>query len=361
VHGLGLTRRAHAAVGQPDGPFDATSASRSSPRATATRSPSSSCRAPGTRRSSPADSDCPHVTRSQQDRARATRQRALRSRPRRSCSSSRLPPSLSATPCAARCGRDPRHQRWRRRSRVGRRAAQDRARGSSSPPARPLGGLPLSCCRRPLPGAPRPRRGNRPERDPDRRAWHRARGAPSPDEDVAAELERSAGRAQARGGLAAAAARSSSARPLCLPEPGGGRCERSARREAKQLAGAPRPPRRSSPLRSTARSTRLGHAHGAAPEGQITWTRERRRRSGALPSGRSQTARSVEPPWRAETYLDAAARGEHQRLVRARDAPGGRAGRSRRTAAGRRARAIDLPARWLGVRFTDGYAASVPA
>jgi len=64
-----------------------------------------------------------------------------------------------------------------------------------------------------------------PEVDPERRAWHRANATPGPDEDVAAELERSAGRALARGCLAVAAELLERAAGL-TPAPGK-RCERS--------------------------------------------------------------------------------------------------------------------------------------
>jgi DNA-binding CsgD family transcriptional regulator len=197
------------------------------------------------------------------------------------------------------------------------------------------------------------------ETDPDRRAWHRAHATLAPDEDVADELERSAGRAQARGGLAAAAAFLERAAEL-TPDPG-----RRAQRalyaaRAKQLAGAPH---EALMLLAAAAAGPLGDFDRAMLQrlrGQIAL--DTRRGGDAVPL-LLKAARQLEPldPARArETYLEAL------RAASIAGRLGGGARAAAETAHGAPSpegvpRAVDLLLEGLAVRFTDGYAASAPA
>jgi DNA-binding CsgD family transcriptional regulator len=143
-----------------------------------------------------------------------------------------------------------------------------------------------------------------PESDADRRAWHRSLAASGPDEEVAAELERSAGRAQARGGVAAAAAFLQRAAALS-PDPGR-RCERSlAAAQASLEAGAFRDVRG---LLATAEASVLDELQRARIElvrAQLAFASSRG--NGATPLLLS-AARRLEPldlSLARETYVDA--------------------------------------------------------
>src|SRR5580693_7261188 len=145
-----------------------------------------------------------------------------------------------------------------------------------------------------------------PQADPDRRAWHRAQATPGPDEDVAAELERSAGRAQARGGLAAAAAFLECAATLTVDP--ARRAERAlAAAEATYQAGA-----------FDATLALLGTAEAGPPDqlrraradllrGQIAFSSSRGSDAPPLLLKAACQFEPLDPRLARETYLDALA------------------------------------------------------
>jgi DNA-binding CsgD family transcriptional regulator len=142
------------------------------------------------------------------------------------------------------------------------------------------------------------------EVDADRRAWHLAAAAPGPDEEVASELERSAGRAQARGGLTAAAAFLQ--RSVALTRD-------PARRTDRALAGA------QASLHAGAFDAALGllAAAGAGPldelqrarvdllHAEIAYAHDRGSDAPLLLLRAAQTLESLDVQLSRDTYLDA--------------------------------------------------------
>ncbi|MBV8871016.1 MAG: AAA family ATPase [Acetobacteraceae bacterium] len=197
-----------------------------------------------------------------------------------------------------------------------------------------------------------------PELDPDRRAWHRAHAIPGPDEDVAFELEQSAERARARGGLAAAAAFLERSAAF-TPEPAR-RAHRALQAAATtHLAGASQDALRLltsaavGPLDPLDRA-RLKHLHG-----QIEL--DLRHAADALPLllDAATQLEPLDPAGSREAYLGA---------IRAASIAG-RLGPGRIEVARAaleapheqdQPRAVDLLIDGLAVRFTQGYTASAP-
>jgi DNA-binding CsgD family transcriptional regulator len=196
--------------------------------------------------------------------------------------------------------------------------------------------------------------------DPDRRAWHRAQAAAGLDEDVAAELERSAGRARARGGLAAGAAFHERAVEL-TPDP-----RRRAQRallaaHGKHQAGAPEAALRLLAMAQGGPLDELEQARAQLLRAQVIFAMTRGRDAPAL---LLQAARRLEPldaKLARETYLEVfAAALSTDRLGRGWDA---------REVAGAvlaadwepSTRACDLLLDGLAVLTRDGYVAGAPA
>ena len=140
--------------------------------------------------------------------------------------------------------------------------------------------------------------------DPDRRAWHRAHAAPKPDESVAAELEDSAARAQARGGFAAAAAFLERATALTPRQPRKSRRALAAA-EAKLQAGALDDSLRLVATAEEGVLTDLEQAKAVLLRGRISFLATRSGTAAAVLLDAAERLRELDPELARETYLEA--------------------------------------------------------
>jgi DNA-binding CsgD family transcriptional regulator len=199
-----------------------------------------------------------------------------------------------------------------------------------------------------------------PDTDPDRRAWHRAQAASGPDEAVAGELERSADRAQARGGVAAAAAFLARAAEL-TPDPAGRGKRAVAAAQAKFDAAASDA---ALELLATAELAPLDELQRARLErvrAEIAFARTRGSDAPALLLAAARRLEPLDAAMARETHLEAMAAAMY--AGRLGDKPGVREAAEAAQAAPaapQPPRAIDLLLDGLATRFTEGYSAGLP-
>ena len=196
--------------------------------------------------------------------------------------------------------------------------------------------------------------------DPDQRAWHLAEATAEPDEEVAAELERAAGRAQARGGLAAAAAfleRSTSLTPESSQ-----RAQRAlAAAQTKYQAGALDEALALLAMAEAGAPVDLPRAQVSLLRAQIAFASQRGNDAPPLLLKAARELEAVDPELARATYLEALSAA----MFAGRLAGDGNVVEvSQAALAGppppQPPRPPDLLLQGLAIRFTQGYAAGTP-
>ena len=195
--------------------------------------------------------------------------------------------------------------------------------------------------------------------DPDRRAWHRAHAAAGPDETVAEELEHSAGRAQARGGLAAAAAFLERATQL-TPSPERRVHRALAAAEANLHIGALDS---AAVLIGTAEAGPLDELQRARIEllrAQLAFASSRGKDAPPLLLAAARRLEPLDASLARATYLDALSAAMFAGRLAGRTGPQEVARAARKAPLSREPGLAGLLLEALSTLFTDGYSAAVP-
>jgi DNA-binding CsgD family transcriptional regulator len=198
-----------------------------------------------------------------------------------------------------------------------------------------------------------------PDADPDRRAWHHARATPGLDEGVAAELERSVGRARVRGGLPAAAAFCERAAELTA-EPARRARRALAAAQAKHQAGAPDAAQRLLAMAQAGPLDELGRARAELLRAQLTADSGRGPEAPALLLHAAKRLEPLHLGLARDAYRDAFGAALTDGRLAIRGELGEVAAAARALPSASQPHAPDLLLDGLAVLATDGYAAGVP-